>query len=315
MMMSSSNSFTSDPIVGKFNPDGNGTDFSQFSSQGQILTGIRVCWNPDCITSLDFAYNGNPGGEVRGNQFNDNNQNEVFSLLEGDAIVEVYGRFSSVLHCIAIKTAKGQTKVWGNPIHGNQFIFKGPNSYIQALKVRAFDYVDYLEPVYGDATYLFAKAWPFAQDNKFTENVGFSQGGSEEFNDWDWLNDKFNYRVAKCSLWGNSQFVTGAQLHYEIDGTLKSPGMHLCDNDEDKKTVLALDNDEILERLTAKVTPQGITYLCFTTNKGRTVESGNKNSNGDTYIAKVPENKQIVTLKGEQKNCLCTFGFNYDEWY
>lgn len=313
--MSSGNVQTSDPIVGKFNPNGRGTDFSQFSSQGQKLTGLRICWNSDAITSLDFAFNGNPGGEVRGSLHKDNLQSEIFNLIEGDAIIEVYGRFSNVLNCLAIKTAKGQSKVWGNPILGEKFVFKGPNSYIQALKVRALELVDYLEPVYGDATYLFAKAWPFASNNKFTENVGFSQGGSEEFNDWDWLNDKFNYRVAKCTLWGNKDFVTGVQLHYEIDGTLKSPGMHLCDNDDDKKTFISLENDEILERVQAKVTPSGVTYLSLITNKGRSVESGNRGSNGDTYIAKVPENKQIVTFKGEQKNVLCSFGFYYDEWY
>jgi hypothetical protein len=316
MMMAPTNLATSDPVVGTFNNSSKGVDYSKYSSQGQVLTGIKVHWNSQCITGLQLAYNGNPCEPVFGNQDDDSCETNIFSLLEGDVILEVYGRFSNVLNCFAFRTLKGQSRVWGNPTLGSAFTFKGPSSYIHGLKVRAGDVVEYLEPVYGDATYLFAKPWPFMNGTKISENVGFNVSGSEEFDDGDWINDKFNYRISKLSIWSSPTFVTGIQLHYEIDGTTKSPGMHVCDNDGDKKVFLTLDNDEILERVSAKSTPEGITYVCFTTNKGKTLEGGNKASKGDHHIAKVPENQQVVALRGELKGEVLTkIGFHYNEWY
>ncbi len=42
--------------------------------------------------------------------------------------------------------------------------------------------------------------------------------------------------MAKVSVWHDKQNFQGLQFHYHIDGTIKSPGQHVADtNDNTKK--------------------------------------------------------------------------------
>ena len=311
MMMNSYNTKTSDPIVGKFNNSSQGIDYSNYCKNDELLTGIKVEWNPDHITCIDLAFNGNAVGAVKGTE--GSLQSDVFSLQHGDIITEIYGRFTDHLTCLCIRTHKGQTKTWGNPTTGNSFFFRGDNSYIKALKVRAGKAIEYLEPIYGDATFVFAKKWPLLKDQ--TDNVGFAVKGTEEFNDWEWVQDKFNIRVSKVSVWGNSNFVTGVQFHYELDGTTKSPGMHMADDDNSSKKVLNNEEGDYIEKVYAKVNPEGLAYIIFITKKGNKLEAGNKNANGEGYLVVAPQDFQIISIRGEMNKVVNKIGVNFGEWY
>ena len=310
-MMSSDNTKTSDPVVGKYNNSSQGINYSNYCKNNELMTGVKVDWNSEYITGIDLAYNGNAVGAVKGQEVGI--QSDIFNLQHGDIITEIYGRFSNYLTCLCVKTFKGQTKTWGNPTTGNPFFFRGENAYIKAMNIRASKGIDFLEPVYGDATFVFAKKWPLLQDQ--TDMIGFTTKGTEEFNDWEWVNDKFNIRVSKISVWSNYKFVTGFQFHYELDGTTKSPGMHISEDDNSSKKVMTIDNDDIIEKVYAKVSKEGLRYILFLTKNGNKLECGDKNCNEEGYLAVAPENTQIISIKGEMNNVINKVGVNFGEWY
>lgn len=302
----------SDPCVGVNNLNSHGIDYSSFALGGQTITGLKINWKEEGITAIELAYNGKACGPVAGSA-NPGSQEEIFALEQGDAVLEVFGRFSNFLNCLGIKTIKGKTKVWGNPLVGNTFHFKSEGLYIKAIKAKASAGVDYLEPVYGDKLFIGAQPWAFSNNGKFTVDLRGRVGGDDEFTDWDWVESKFNYLVNKVSLWHDNQTVKGIQFHYELDGTIKSPGQHVADqNSNTVKEVLVLEADEYLEKALIKITNEWVTFFLLVTNKGRTIGGGNRNV-GQTYLAVVPQGHRIVALNGHFGSSIRQLGVHFDE--
>ncbi len=300
-----------DTEVGVFNPNSFGIDYSQYSSQGLCLSGIKISWNTESITGLELAYNGKPVGPVLGKD-SKGSFDEVFLVDQGDHIVEILGRFSNVLNAVYIRTKKGKAKSWGNPYHGKEFRFTKDNHIITALKVRASTAIDFIIPVYA----VDALPWPISNLGNFTEHVRPSVKGDEEYNDFEWLSDKFNYKIAKVSLWHDNQTLQGIQFHYEMDGTLKSPGQHVAEtNDHTKKLVLQNDQDEYLVSALVNHGQSWINYIKLTTNKGKSLEAGNPNAPGAVFLAHAKQNQQIIAVKGELNQSYRKLGFFFDEWY
>jgi len=161
--------------------------------------------------------------------------------------------------------------------------------------------------------WLGSRPWVFANQGKFTETiVKQSVKGDEEFNDWDWLDGKFNFRVSKVTLWHDRNTVSGVQFHYELDGTTKSPGKHCGENNNLKSEVLTLDEGEYVTVILVKQ-GQWLNYLHIQTNKGKSISGGS--NNGETFVARVPDGNQFVCAFGEFANSFRKLGFYFDEIY
>lgn len=304
-----------DPFVGTMNNKTHGIDYSQYSNQGLTFCGIKVSWKEDDITGIELAYNGKPMGAVLGSK-SQGSQEEVFMLDQGDAFIEIFGRYTDHVNSLYVKTLKGKSKTWGNPTLGEPFYLRAQNSCITALKIQADTFVQYIEGVYGSLLWLQARPWPISQQGPFTEHLRPTVNGDEECNDWDWVEDKFNWKMAKVSVWHDKQNVQGLQFHYHIDGTLKSPGQHVADtNDNTKKEVLTLEEGEYIHKVLIVQGKDWVSYICLVTNKGRKLEGGNPNSQGGVFVCTAPQNFQIASFRSEFSQNYRKLGFNFADWY
>jgi Jacalin-like lectin domain len=300
--------------AGVMNNNSNGYDFSECCQHGEIITGLKVHWKQNTITGIELAYNGKPTGKAVNGSESNGSQEDVYSLDQGDAVVELFGRYSKVINCFGVRTLRGKTRVWGSPTDGEAFNFSADNSYIKSMKVRASNFVEYLEPVYGNIFFLGAKPWQVSNQAKISEHFCGPTKGDEEFTDFEWVQDKFNYNVAKVTVWFDPSFITGIQFHYGVDGTVKSPGQHLADNGQaNKKAVLELAEGEFISSVFVKYAGF-LTFIQVSTTKGNSLTVGNA-PNGDGYLFNVPNGHQIVATSGEFGTAIRRLRLHFDEIY
>lgn len=300
--------------IGILNNSSNGVDYTQFSNRGFKVSGIKVSWNHKYINGIEFAYQGNPAGPILGSD-QQNTVSEICNFNQNDRLLEVSGRYNNgFITCLYIRTKQGITKTWGYPLGGQEFSFFKSGSIISALKIRASHGVEYIAPAY-ELDLIVWEVLSLGGEN-VTKELKQSVKGDEEFNDFEFLRDKFNYKVKKVSLWDDGKYLNGIQFHYEMDGVLKSPGQHTADsNSNPKKKIIELSEGEFLESALALYSNDWISYLCLATNKGQKLEAGNKESQGNMYLLKVPANQQIICSKGEFNTFFRKIGFNHDEYY
>lgn len=286
----------------------NFADLTKFGDRG-LITGLKVIWN-NYIVGVELLFNGQSAGVVKGNI----NQywEETFNLQQGDYIVQIYGRSGNVVNCFGIKTAKGFTKTWGNPLEGESFTFGLNGYYVKALKLGVTDYVNYMEPVYENEMFVTAQRLAFSNNGKFTNMLGKSRSNSEGFDDWDWVSGKFNYQVAEVKIWHNGQFVFGIQFSYHLDGTKKTPGKHCADVNGLKAETLVLNENEHINKILVRA-GDWVDHITLITDQGRTLSAGG--NGGAAYLAVAPENHHFVAVGGSTGNFLDTLQIFYDEIY
>jgi hypothetical protein len=290
-------------------PQGGVNDLTPHSGNGPI-SGVKVAWTAHGISGLEFFFGGKSSGLLQG-KHDHNVWEETFNVQQGDHIVEVFGRAGDEVNCVGFRTAKGYTKVWGNPLSGNGFFFHHPGHFILALKVGVSQHVSYLEPIYEDEAFLYAKKLNFSQHGKFTEKVGKDHSDSEGFNDFDWIKDKFNYSVNEVKIWTDNNFATGIQFHYNMDGTKKTPGKHNADNSPYVKNLVFNEN----EHITKVIIRAGdiIDGMTIYTDQGRQLSAGG--NGGQAFIAVAPPGHHFIACNGAIGNHLHNIQFHYDEIY
>lgn len=283
-------------------------DLTSFGDKG-VITGIRVLWN-NYIVGVELLFNGQSAGVVKGNinQF----WEESFSMQQGDYIVQVYGRSGNVINCIGIKTAKGFTKTWGNPLEGEAFTFGLNGNYIKALKLGVADYLCYAEPVFEDVMYVGAQRLQFSNNGKFTATLGKNKSSSEGFDDYDWISSKFNYNIAEVKIWHNGQYVHGIQFFYGLDGAKKTPGKHCAEVNGLRCESLALNEDEHITRIFVRA-GEWVDSIAIVTDQGRVLKAGG--NGGNSYVAVAPEGHHFVAVAGSTSTHLDSIQLFYDEIY
>ncbi len=257
--------------------------FGDLSAYGNIglITGLHVLWN-DSIIGLEIFFDNKSSGLVKGN-FNGGIWDETFNLSNGDFIIQIFGRASNVINCFGFKTAKGFTKVWGNPLLGNPFTFGLNGKYIKALNFGVNDFITYIEPVFGDVDLIYAKRVNFCPNGKTTEPLGTTGVSAEAFDDESWISQMFNYSLAEVKIFNDGKYCYGIQTIYNMDGTKKSPGTHMIFANNLKADSFVLQEDEhiVSALIRAGEFIDGITLY---TDRGRKYSSGGQG--GNPYIVK-----------------------------
>ncbi len=272
-------SFTSAGVKQQFAAYG---DFSSHGNNG-LITGLRVCWN-DAILGIELFFDYQSAGLLKGT-LPTGCWEENITLTNGDFIVQIFGRHSNVINCFGIKTSKGFTKVWGNPLQGNPFTFGLNGQY---------------------------KKVGFCPNGKTTEPIGKSGVSAEAFDDESWISQMFNYSLAEVKLFHDGRFCYGVQTFYTMDGTKKSPGTHMIFANGLKADSFVLQVDEHITTalIRAGDIVDGITLY---TDKGRRFTAGGQG--GNPYVVHAPKGMQIVAFRGTLGDHLSRLQVYCDEIY
>jgi hypothetical protein len=290
----------------------NHTKFADLTQNGDkgVITGVKAYWS-DNIVGLELAFAGQTSGPIKGTYNNVVFEDKV-DLLSGDFIVRIFGReTNSAITCIGFSTFKGFSRVWGDPLNGNPFNFQQQGHYIKSLILGVTDYLSYVEPIYEDVMFVTAKKLDFSTNGKFTTELGKRHNDTEEFDDLDWIKEKFNYSINEVKIWHDGQHVHGVQWYYNLDGAKKTPGKHCSECEGLKCEVLTFAEDEHVTKVLVKAS-EVIDHLIFFTDKGRKVGGGGQG--GQAYLAVVPQYHQfIATSGGTGAKYLHKLSIAYDE--
>jgi len=290
----------------------NFSSYGDFRAHGNtsLITGLRVCWN-DAIVGIELFFDYQSAGLVKGT-LPSGTWEENFTLTSGDFIVQIFGRHSNFINCFGIKTSKGFTKVWGNPLQGNPFTFGLNGQYIKALNFGVNEYVTYIEPVFGDIDLVYAKKVGFCSNGKTTEPLGKKGVSAEAFDDESWISQMFNYTLSEVKVFHDGKVCYGIQTFYNIDGTKKSPGTHMIFANGIKADSFLLQEDEHITTalIRAGDIVDGITLY---TDKGRRFVAGGQG--GNPYVVHAPNGSQIVAFRGTLGDQLSRLQVYCDEIY
>jgi len=248
---------------------------------------------------------------TRGNQ-SQNICEEAYSLPQGDYIVEFFGRHSDHITCFGIRTKRGLTKTWGCPFTGEAFRLSSQNQYIKALRIGASTHIDYIEPIYESEMFVFAQVVPLNTNSKCTQQCGKRQKDTVDFDDGDFVANKFNYRISCVKVWHDQKFVYGLQVIYEMDGTNKSPGMHCGMGNNLRCEQLNLNDGEHITKVFVRA-GDIIDHLTFFTDQGKVVSFGG--TGGNPYVLTPPPKHHFVAFSGGNGGHLHHFEGIYDEIY
>lgn len=144
-----------------------------------------------------------------------------------------------------------------------------------------------------------------------TEQLGKPKANSVKFDDWQFLDKKFNYRLVTVHIWHNKNFITGLQAVYEMDGMRISPGSHLAEP-SDKKVTFNLASDEFIVRAYIR-SGEWIDAIRLETNKSNFIEVGG--SGGSLTLFDVPQGNQFIAFIGETDKYLETIALKYHNIY
>lgn len=287
------------------------TYFGNFNDyHGGIITGLKVLWN-DAIVGIEFFFNHKPSHMIKGSLAQ--TWEETFNLSGDDFIVQIFGRVSNVINCFGFKTHKGFTKVWGNPCVGEAFNLALENQYVKSLHIGVSgNYISYLEGVFGDIEFLFAKNVAFLANGKTTEALGRLGVSAEAFDDQNWISDYFNYELQEVKVFHDQQYCYGIQTFYKMDGTRKSPGTHMVFANNIKSDSFILQQDEHITHALIRA-GDVIDGISLYTDKGRSFSAGGKG--GKTYAIFAPPGMHIVAFNGTLGEKLSRLQAYCNEYY
>ena len=285
------------------------SDLTNFGNNGAI-TGVKVLW-ADSIIGLELIFGKQSTGVIRGSKSDIVFEDQV-NLVQGDYIIEIFGRHSDVINCLGFKTKKGYNRTWGCPLIGESFSFIQQNSYIKSVKVDTQNYLNAIEPVYENEMFLTAKLVNLNLNAKITDRLGKRNNQTIEFDDEDFVKGKFNYRINSVKVWHDGRFVYGFQTTYDMDGTNKSPGMHISMGNNLKCDQLSLNEGEHIVKILVRA-GDSIDKLIFFTDQGKMLECGG--NGGNPYLLVPPNGHHFVSFSGGNGNILDLFSAHYDEIY
>jgi hypothetical protein len=305
--MSSTSFAPSNTFAGKTSQQTKMTDLTGPADLFGLITGIKVFWS-NYIVGFEFLFGGKSGGSVKGTH-SQNIWEEEFLVKQGDYIVSAFGRSSNVITCFGIRTSKGLTKVWGNPCEGDPWTFGLNGSYIKAFTFGTEEYLTYATPVYEDEAFVTAQRMVLSPSQKFTTMLGSPDKNCENFDDFDWIKDKFNFSVGEIKLWHDGNYVYGVQFYYLLDGTKKTPGKHCADGNLKTETLQLVEDEHITKILVRS--GQWIDHITFITDKGRKISAGGHG--GAAHLIVAPPGHQFISVSGSHSNVLRQILCNFDE--
>lgn len=278
----------------------NNTRVSDLTNQSQagLITGVKVIWS-NYIVGLDVHFGGKSGSPVVGSH-NQGLWDENFNLANGDHIIELFGRRTDVITCLGFRTARGLTKVWGNPFDGEAFSLFKQGHVLRNLKIGVTNFVSYIEAHFVDELDIFAKKVNF--NNGISQEFGKRAGG-DTFDDNEWISGKFNYTIAEVKIWHDGKSVFGVQFFYAMDGTRKTPGNHLVFANNLITESLTLTEDDWIDKVYVRA-GDWIDNITIVSKNGKRLSAGG--NGGTPYALKAAEGKQIVALGGTLGNVLNT---------
>jgi hypothetical protein len=268
-------------------------DISQFADNG-LITGVKVLYSEYSIVGIEVVFAGSVSTGLMKGSHSVNLCEDAFSLLQGDYVVEIYGRHSDYLHCFGIKTKKGMTKTWGCPITGEPFRFNMNGSYIQSLKFGIDANVSYIEPVWQCESLINCRIAKWDLNGKFSEQVGKTHNDTIGFNDQFFVAGKWNYSIAQINCWHNGQFVFGVQFLYNMDDEVVSPGAHCAKGNWQCEQIKFNQGEHLVKVLVRH--GDIIDGVTFYTDQGRVVKCGG--NGGQPALIVSPPGTQIVALGG-----------------
>lgn len=268
------------------------------NSQAGLITGVKVVWS-NYIVGLDVHFGGKTGNPVVGSH-NQGLWDENFNLANGDHIVELYGRKTDVITCLGFRTARGLTKVWGNPFDGEPFSLFKQGQVLRSLKLGVTNYLSYVEAHFVDELDIFAQKVEF--NNGISREFGKKAQG-DSFDDYEWIKGKFNYSIAEVKIWHDNKAVYGIQFFYAMDGTRKTPGNHLVFANNLITESLTLTEDDWIEKVYVRA-GEWIDNITIVSKNGKKLSAGGKG--GNPYVVKAAEGKNIVAFAGNLGNVLHT---------
>jgi len=296
----------SDSFAGQQSNNMKMADMTSYGNNG-IITGLKVIWS-NYIVGVELLFNGQSSGVVKGTH-NQQNWEESVNLQQGDYITQVFGRAGNVINCIGIKTNKGYTKVWGNPLEGNKFTFGWQGYYVKALKMGVGEFLQFLEPVLENEMYVTAQKLNFSTNGKFTNTLGKLRNGGESFEDQDWLKGKLNFTVNEVKIWHDGQAVHGIQYYYNLDGTKKTAGKHCSEGNVKCETLTLAEGEHVVKILIRA--GDWIDSITLITDQGRSISGGG--NGGNAYLAVAPQYTHFTAVNGSISKCLDTVTFFYDD--
>jgi hypothetical protein len=310
MMMSSSVSAYL-AFAGQLSNDTKVVDLNPFANNG-LITGVKVFW-ANAIVGFEFVFGGQSAGLIKA-QNNPGVWEEVFNLVQGDYIVDIFGRHSAVIDCIGFRTAKGLTKVWGNPTLGEAFNMHLDGHYLKAVKVgtNSSGFVNYVEPSFEDQMFIGAKVVQNNVNDRITATLGNKQNDSQEWNDLDWIAGRYNISISSIKIWHDNNYVIGFQCFYSMDGTTKSPGVHCFPSQGAQCVELKLQPGEYINKVFVRAGNLIDHITIFTSNGGR-ISAGGRGGNPFLFLA--PPNHQFMSFGGANASYLHQFHGYYDEIY
>ena len=158
--------------------------------KGKLITKIKVIWS-DCLVGLEIFFHGDSTGILKGTSEKKTFE-ENFDFPGGEYITQIFGRQGTHINCFGFKLSNGLIKTWGNPIEGEPFCFSVEGFYIQTFNFGVGENLNFIEPIFMDTKFLYAKDLPFNQETKTTESLGNHITRAKDFDHIQWIKDKMN---------------------------------------------------------------------------------------------------------------------------
>ncbi len=146
--------------------------------------------------------------------------------------------------------------------------------------------------------------------HRTTQSLGKPIRPSIDFDDYDFIREKYNYHLSEVKIWFTSKHIIGVQTFYTMDGTKKTSCSHEGTHFQDVQTSsLILNSNEYLTRLQIR-SGSIIDSITLITNKKRTLSVGGKG--GEPTEFKLPEGCRFVSFGGSTGEYLQTLKANYE---
>jgi hypothetical protein len=130
---------------------------------------------------------------------------------------------------------------------------------------------------------------------KRSETVGKLKRNSVQFDDFDLLRNKFNYKLYSIKVSNNKEILTGIECVFKMDGKLVSLGQHEGNTPSTKKQTLTLADNEFIDKIIIKGTDTIEGMGIYTTSGNSLLVNTSK---GTLTEFKVSNKEQMIAFSG-----------------
>lgn len=286
--------FNSKAYVGKSTTETKMANYWNDTKNG-LLTGFTIYWN-NYLTGIQPIYGTTSSSAITGSV--QNQWQEKFLIESGDYIVEVFGRAGDLIDCLGFKTAKGLTKVWGNPLGGDAFSYSIPSNYLKSFRIGVASHMCYFEPIFESVLFMKAVDGQVSKEYLSTETVGQPKHDTIPFSDKQFAENIFNFSLAGVTVTHDGNTVHGLAVSYNMDGTVKSPGKYVPQGSLGKSETFQLSQGEHIVKLLVNGSDAAILGLGFFTDKGRMEYIGSNTVGNVVKTFTCPEKYQFISFSG-----------------